>query len=130
RRSDGQTITGNSQTTQRAKLDQCLSDGENGKLLDATQCYGAIIKTDPNNAEALTYLGWFLYLASQQTGQSSLAKDAPTFLERAERADPAYPDAHVFLAVVEAQAGQKAQALAELDLFDKLHADAQAQQLA
>jgi tetratricopeptide (TPR) repeat protein len=130
RRDAGQTITGNAQTASRVELSKCFSEGQVGKLLEATQCYGAIIKAQPDNAEALTYLGWFLYLAASETNQPELATDAPGFLERAVTADPSYPDAHVFLAVIAKQDGRTADALAQLDALDALHPTAEIQQLA
>jgi tetratricopeptide (TPR) repeat protein len=116
--------------TRREQLAQCFSAGQNGQLLDATKCYGDVLESDPANAEALTYLGWFLYLAGQQNNEPNLTADAPGFLERAIAADPTYPDAHVFLAIIASRDGRPEDALAQLDELDALNPPAAVADLA
>jgi tetratricopeptide (TPR) repeat protein len=130
RRGTGQEATGSVVTSTRQRLAACFAAGQAGQLLEATKCYGEVIKQEPDNAEALTYLGWFLYLASQQSGRPELATDAPGFLARAEAAAPTYPDAHVFLAVIARNEGRIDDARAELDKLDALHPAPSIQQLA
>jgi tetratricopeptide (TPR) repeat protein len=81
------------------------------KVVDAVKLYDQIIKTDPKNPEALAYRGWIVALAG-------LPDDGLSYVERAIAADPAYPDAHFFKAMILWQdKHQAAAAVPEFQLF-------------
>ena len=59
--------------------------------------YQQVRELDPNNAEALTYMGWLI----AQSGTSTAAAGAE-FLRGAIKIDPTYADPHCFLAITSA----------------------------
>jgi hypothetical protein len=68
--------------------------------VDAQQAilrYQEVRELDPDNAEALTYMGWLI----AQSGSSSAAAGAE-FLRGAIKIDPTYADPHCFLAITSA----------------------------
>ena len=67
-----------------------------------------MLQIQPANTEALTYKGWLLYrvAAGSSGGQESqsdidsLKQRSRQSLDDAVQADPSYPDAHMFLAIM------------------------------
>jgi len=59
--------------------------------------YQQVRELDPNNAEALTYLGWLVAQSGAQT-----APAGAEFLRGAIKLDPTYADPHCFLAITSA----------------------------
>lgn len=59
--------------------------------------YQQVRELDPNNAEALTYMGWLI----AQSGSGTAASGAE-FLRGAIKLDPSYADPHCFLAITSA----------------------------
>jgi cytochrome c-type biogenesis protein CcmH/NrfG len=69
--------------------------------VDAQQAilrYQEVRELDPDNAEALTYMGWLV----AQGGPSTAAAGAE-FLRGAIKLDPTYADPHCFLAITSAR---------------------------
>ena len=62
--------------------------------------FDAVLKTDPDNAEALTYKGWILAGDGNATGDRTKIDEGRVLLERAIAATPDYPDAHAFRGVL------------------------------
>lgn len=106
RREAGQEITGRPVeerddvasllTEARALLTQQL-------LTDASDRYRRVLELDPDNAEALTYLAWVLFIGSGAATDEVRAQAAALATEQLERAAtvaPDYPDPHCFLAVI------------------------------
>ena len=77
-------------TDQLSLARQYLADG---KAVDALKIYDKILKANPKQVEALAYRGWLVRLAG--LGDEGLA-----YIDRAIAADPAYPDAHFFKAMI------------------------------
>ena len=73
-----------------------------------------VLEQQPANVEALTYKGWATYLL---LGNRS---EALTLLVDATTADPDYPAAHAFIAVLFFRSGLVQQASAALDRLDAL----------
>lgn len=106
------SLTGAIDPSARTKVLECQAQGSTGgDLLGALQCFDKILLTDPANAEALTYRGWYLILAAGSLQQSSadaeqaaqadeLTQNGLDFLNRAIAADPELPDPLAFRAVV------------------------------
>jgi hypothetical protein len=85
----------------------------------AQDTYERVLANDPQNAEALTYSGWLLFIASEgarpELRQAAITT-AREQLGRAVAADGTYADPHCFLAVIaENAAGDTATARAEAD---------------
>lgn len=72
--------------------------------LQAIKTYDEVIVKDPKNAEALTYRGWTAAFVAMQMGEGTsrdvLIGSASEFLDAARAADPEYPDAQCFTAIV------------------------------
>ena len=122
RRDPGQTVTGADPRSQaREALAECDRLSGQGEALEALQCYDGVLAEDPDNAEALTYRSVVLILAG-------LVEEGVAGLERAVEADPAYPDAHAYLAIVHSNRCQAEAALAELDALERLNPPPQLRQ--
>ncbi len=102
-RTSGQRLPGQSITGGLPGDEIALKLAEARQLLgvDPQQAivrYQQVRELDPDNAEALTYLGWLV----AQSG-SSAAPAGAEFLRGAIKLDPTYADPHCFLAVTSAQ---------------------------
>ena len=115
-RSSGERVAGDpssgsieqGSTDKLARAQQLVAQG---KVLDAIKAYDAILRTDPRNPAALAQRGWLLRNAG-------LADEGLTYIERAIAADPEYPDAHFFKAMILwRDKGNAAGAVPELRLF-------------
>jgi tetratricopeptide (TPR) repeat protein len=121
RRDPGQTATGDVRQSTIEKLNAA------GRVLaedpaKAVDLYDEILKGDSKNPEALTYKGWALFLSGNPG-------DGLTSLIAGAQADPTYPDAHAFLAIVFFRSGLVAESSRELDRLDALQPPAQIRQL-
>lgn len=122
-------ITGAIDESPRNKVVRCQELGSaSGDLLGALQCFDEILDEDPQNAEALSYRGWYLLLAAgslqQADGSFTAAPDAEaqeliasglSYLDRAIEADPRLPDPLAFRATVRDRLGQSELACADID---------------
>ncbi|HEY8526349.1 MAG TPA: hypothetical protein VIL48_15360 [Acidimicrobiales bacterium] len=112
RRDPGDTLTGNTRETTRDRLDRALQLAAEGDWEAAIEIQDEVLEEDPDNAEALTYKGWFQYRSGDQSGVVTLID--------AVEANPDYPAAHVFLAVAFRDMGRTDAALAELERLEGL----------
>ncbi len=99
----GGTLTGgNDAETVNADLARGRSLFGQGQLLDAVKAFDAALDLDPDNAEALTYRGWLLFLvgASSNPPQAQLVATGEASIDRAIAASPTYGDAQCFKAVI------------------------------
>jgi hypothetical protein len=93
----GQSITGGLPGDEIALK---LAEARQFLGVDAQQAilrYQEVRELDPDNAEALTYMGWLI----AQSGSSAAASGAE-FLRGANKIDPTYADPHCFLAITSA----------------------------
>jgi hypothetical protein len=118
-RTAGQTITGGAGGNETATL---LAQARAELGLDvrsSLQLYRQVLDRDPTNAEALTYSGWLLYIASGGAGEEARAAAVDTArgqMAKAITADPSYADPHCFLAVMATrEGGDTATATTETD---------------
>jgi tetratricopeptide (TPR) repeat protein len=79
----------------------------------ALEMYDAVLAEEPSNVEALAYRGWLTNLE----GDPATARG---YLEDAVLADPTYPDARVFAAVVALNSGDVDAAAAHVAALDAL----------
>lgn len=112
-RAGNESITGDIRLGTREELARCLDLFSQQEVLEAVQCYDAVLEADPENVEALTYRGWALI-------QSTLVDEGLTYLDRAIAADPEYPDAHVFRGITLKNLGRLDEARAECAALDGL----------
>ncbi|MDQ1374962.1 MAG: hypothetical protein QOJ09_2300 [Actinomycetota bacterium] len=89
----GQASSGNIDLGTNDKLSQAQQLVQQGKVLDAIKLYDAVLKTDPKQPVALAQRGWLLRTVG-------LSDDALKYVDRAIAADPTYPDAHFFKAMI------------------------------
>jgi hypothetical protein len=66
----------------------------------AIDLYRKVLAEDPDNAEALTYLGWLEIRTGAATGADDLVGQGEAHLARAIEVAPEYADAHCFTAIV------------------------------
>lgn len=124
RRDAGDQATGDIRASARDKLGECLSGEGEVEPVDTLKCYDAVLAEAPDDPEALTYRGWFLVRAG-------LVDEGYEWLERAVTADPSFPDARVFRAIVLLRdRDDPGAAKAELDAFDAAGPSAGMRQLA
>jgi hypothetical protein len=119
RREPGQPLAGGvggDPTATRDELARCLDLGSRRQVLDALQCYDAVLERQPDNVEAIAYRGWLLHL-------SGLPYEALPWLDRGVQVDARYPDVRVFRAVVLRLLCRPEDAQADLDALDRLTAD-------
>ena len=91
-----------------ARAQQLVSQGE---VLDAVKQYDAVLKEDPKNPVALAERGWVIRNAG-------LVDDGLAYIDRAVAADPSYPEAHFFKAMILwRDKGDPAAAVTEFRLF-------------
>lgn len=101
----GGTVTGNGDSL-RERLASCQMLSFQ-KPKDGITCYAAILKTSPENLEALTYQGWAYIRAGEvERGAKNLA--------RVVELDPRYPDVRVFRAIALSKAAASAQQAGDL----------------
>ncbi len=104
-----QTITG----SPVSQLDSCQTLSFQSPAKGIT-CYDKILRTQPQNTDALTYKGWALVRLGK-TAQGSALFDQVVSI------DKTYPDVYVFRAAVKANAGDYQGAQAELNTLYSLN---------
>ncbi|MFV0524329.1 MAG: hypothetical protein ACK5RL_07530 [Acidimicrobiales bacterium] len=123
----GDQLTGSVAGSTRDRVMECQQMGAGGgDLLGALECYDGILEGDPENTEALTYRGWYVWLAAasvrdQAAGDAEMTAQADElgqvsldYLNRAVASDPAFPDALAFRSVVHDRLGQGPEACADV----------------
>ena len=75
-----------------AKANALVAEGE---ILEAVKVYDDLLEDDPENPVALAQRGWLLSRVDESLVDSGLAS-----IDRAIAADPTYPDAHFFRAMI------------------------------
>ena len=89
-----------------------IADSVNAKLAEARSLqetdpkgaidrYDAVLKVDPDNAEALTYRGWLVARVGAQAGAADLVDSGEQALDRAIQVSPTYADPYCFKAIIE-----------------------------
>lgn len=79
----------------------------------AVRCYEDELELDPDSVEAMAYGGWAKVRAGDAAGGASM-------LDAAVQADPSYPDARAFRAIVARDDGDLEEASRQLDAFYSL----------
>jgi tetratricopeptide (TPR) repeat protein len=118
-RSAGQGISGDIRQSSRDQLLTARQQMAQNQYADAIHTYDQVLATVPDDPEALAYKGWLLRLTAQQASSSAdrtlLLAQARDSLDKAIAADPNYPDARVFRAVLLRDLGQDQAALDDLN---------------
>lgn len=125
-------MTGGIDPSSRTQVLECQDLGSaGGDLVGALQCFDDLLAIDPENAEALTYRGWYLLLAAgslQQTAEDAVEEaDAEAlianglgYLDRAIAADSDLPDPLAFRAVIHDRLGRSEEACADVAVLRAL----------
>ncbi|MFQ5556093.1 MAG: tetratricopeptide repeat protein [Acidimicrobiales bacterium] len=93
-----------------------------GDILTGLELFRSVLRVEPDDVEALTYLGWLVARGSGEDGQPAeeLLESGLGRLDAALDIDPAYPPALVFSAFVHSQLGDIDAAREDLAAFDVL----------
>ncbi len=128
-----QTLTGSLPPAIGNELVDAQGDLVRGDELQAVKLFEAVLAAQPNEPEALAYLGWIVANAGVASKSPSLLARGVASLQAAERADPSYPDPHLLLGLVRLGTGDPGAAISELRRYLALGppaADAKAAQSA
>ncbi len=126
-RAPDQTATGDIRQSPSQDAKRCIGKIRPGQdPRPALECFQAVLKVDPQNPVALAYQGWTLNLTVMTTrldaaSAKQFRADAARFVGRAVRADPQYPDALAFSAVIALQQGKPVDAQRALRALDRSH---------
>ena len=110
-RSSADTTTGDIRQSSRGMLFEAQEHMAAGRWAEAEEIYAAVVAAQPSSAEALAWWGWLDF----QRGDLASASER---IEEAVLADPLYPDARVFGAIVAFRLDRLDDAAAHLDAFD------------
>ena len=98
----GQTLSGGTPNSTAALLSQARQLNFTDPI-EAIKIYSEVLKTNPDNVEALTYRSWLLALTAREASEeirNGAVQAAILGLGRATLIDDTYPDAHCFLGIV------------------------------
>lgn len=114
-RKPGESASGGIQVTQSPsqQAQMCMSRMQQGGPLPALKCYAKVLKEDPENPVALTWMGWTLELSSSSgtpEQQEVLRRRATAYVDRAVQVAPDYSYARAFRVVLALRHGEFAQA--------------------
>jgi hypothetical protein len=94
-------------------LDDAQRASQQGNNVKALEDYEAVLRTNPNDVDALTDEGWIL----ARTQEPQLLSQGISLLGRAEHDDPTYPPAHVYRGVAYLSEDDYADAVPELTWY-------------
>jgi cytochrome c-type biogenesis protein CcmH/NrfG len=111
----GQEITGQAAGSQAEiqYLQQAQQAADRGDGVTALKDYQKVLKSDPEQPEALTGAGWIL----AQTQQPTLLQQGLTMLATAEQSAPSYAPAHLYRGISLLSEGDYTQAIPELQWY-------------
>lgn len=89
----GQTVTGTIAEGSTDEISKAQQLAGQGKILEAIKLYDGVLKTDPQNPVALAQRGWLV-------SRAGLTDVGLASIDKAIAADPSYPDAHFFKAMI------------------------------
>ncbi|MDH3752315.1 MAG: hypothetical protein OEU32_00480, partial [Acidimicrobiia bacterium] len=92
-----ESATGDIRTSVRTTLLEAADLGAQGELEAAIERYDEVLEQQPSNVEALTYKGWYIFLSD---ASPQVESEVEALLDAAVVADPRFPDARVFRAVL------------------------------
>jgi len=99
----GQTETGTISLPESEQITQELDDasllGTSGEVLQAEQVYEQVLASDPDQPEALAYLGWLDRLTGRAHHDEALVQAGDASIARAVAVAPTYPDARAFYGI-------------------------------
>ena len=110
-RSASDTVSGDIRQSTRGMLFEAQEFMATGRFDEAEELYAAAVAAQPSSAEALAWWGWLHF----QRGDLVAAAER---IDEAVTADPRYPDARVFGAIVAFRLGNPDAAAGHLVAFD------------
>ena len=112
-RSSSDTVSGDIRQSTRGMLFEAQEFMATGRFDEAEELYAAVVAAQPSSAEALAWWGWLHF----QRGDLVAAAER---IDEAVTADPLYPDARVFGAIVAFRLGNLDAAAGHLVAFDSV----------
>ena len=104
-----------------ARLSQADALAARGKLAEALPVYGAVLRLDPRQPEALAQSGWLTFEAGEAAHSSQLVAKGEAQVSEAVALAPRAFAGHLYLGVIDLTAhNDSARALDQLTLFLKL----------
>ena len=94
------SVTVSSAQQEQETLDRAAILGSQGQAAEAVQLYNQVLRTDPNQPNALTYGGWLVRLAGLSSKNQVVLARGDASVARAVKVAPSYPDAHALLGVI------------------------------
>lgn len=94
------SVTLSSAQQEQETLDRAAILGSQGQAAEAVQLYDEVLRTDPDQPDALTYGGWLVRLAGLSSKNRVVVAAGDASIAKAVKVAPGYPDAHALLAVV------------------------------
>jgi tetratricopeptide (TPR) repeat protein len=100
----GESATGSlslsSAQQEQQTLDQAALVGSEGQVAEAVQLYDRVLRTDPNQPDALAYGGWLVRLAGLAAKNRTVVGRGDASVAKAVKVAPGYPDAHALEGVI------------------------------
>ena len=100
----GESATGSvslsSAQQEQENLDRAAILGSEGQASEAVRLYDQVLKTDPNQPDALTYGGWLVRLAGLSSKNRLVLARGDASVARAVSVAPGYPDGHALFGVI------------------------------
>ena len=112
-RSSSDTVSGDIRQSTRGMLFEAQEFMATGRFDEAEELYAAVVAAQPSSAEALAWWGWLHFQRGDLVAAAQRIDEAVT-------ADPLYPDARVFGAIVAFRLGNLDAAAGHLVAFDSV----------
>lgn len=100
----GESVTGSvtlsTAQQEQETLERAAVLGSEGQAAEAVQLYDQVLKTDPDQPDALTYGGWLVRLAGISGKNRTVLAAGDASVARAVKVAPSYPDAHALFGVI------------------------------
>ncbi len=74
--------------------------GSEGQVAEAVQLYDQVLRTDPNQPDALAYGGWLIRLAGLSARNRVVLARGDASVAKAVKVAPGYPDGHALYGVI------------------------------
>jgi len=100
----GESATGSvslsSAQQEQETLDRAAILGSAGEAAEAVQLYNQVLRTDPDQPNALTYGGWLVRLAGLSSKNQVVVAEGDASVAKAVKVAPGYADAHALFGVI------------------------------
>jgi hypothetical protein len=116
------TVTLNSDQQVQRELSQAATLVQQNHVVDALQLYRQILKSHPDEPEALAEAGWIEWQAGQEASDVALMNTGASLVQKAVRFEPSLGGAHLFLGIIDLRQDHDAKsAVVQFQLFFASH---------